>query len=86
MVKRNEIVCRVIHGGKLSNNKGINVPGITLSMPYLSENDKNDLEFGAKIGFDFIAASFVRSGADIDYLRRYTQTLGWSDVKIIAKI
>jgi pyruvate kinase len=86
MVKRNEIVCRVIHGGKLSNNKGINVPGITLSMPSLSENDKNDLEFGAKIGFDFIAASFVRSGADIDYLRRYTQTLGWSDVKIIAKI
>lgn len=85
-VKRNEIICQVIHGGVLSNNKGINIPGVTLSMPYLSEADKNDLEFGAKLGFDFIAASFVRSGADIDYLRRYTQTLGWSDVKIIAKI
>lgn len=76
----------VIHGGVLSNNKGINVPGVQLSMPYLSESDKNDLEFAAKMGFDFIAASFVRTSADIDYLRKYTQSLGWFDVRIIAKI
>lgn len=80
------IVCHIIHGGILSNNKGINVPGVQLSMPYLSENDKNDLEFAAKLGFDFIAASFVRTAADIDYLRKYTQSLGWYDVRIIAKI
>ncbi len=80
------IVCHVIHGGVLSNNKGINVPGVQLSMPYLSESDKNDLEFAAKMGFDFIAASFVRTSADIDYLRKYTQSLGWFDVRIIAKI
>ena len=85
-VKVNAIVCHVIHGGVLSNNKGINVPGIQLSMPYLSENDKNDLEFAAKLGFDFIAASFVRTAADVDYLRKYTQSLGWYDVRIIAKI
>lgn len=85
-VTSNEIVCRVIHGGTLSNNKGINVPGVKLSMPYLSENDMNDLEFGAKMGFDFIAASFVRTAADINYLRKFTHSLGWFDVRIIAKI
>ena len=85
-VTTNEIVCRVVHGGILSNNKGINVPGVKLSMPYLSERDMDDLEFGSKMGFDFIAASFVRTAADIKYLRKFTQSLGWFDVRIIAKI
>lgn len=85
-VTKTDIICRVIHGGTLSNNKGINVPGVKLSMPYLSERDMDDLEFGAKMGFDFIAASFVRSAADINYLRKFTQSLGWYDVRIIAKI
>lgn len=81
-----EIVCRVVHGGTLSNNKGINVPGVKLSMPFLSDADMNDLEFGAKMQYDFIAASFVRTAADINYLRKFTQSLGWFDVRIIAKI
>lgn len=81
-----DIICRVIHGGLLSNNKGINVPGIKLSMPFISESDMNDLEFGAKMGYDFIAASFVRSSADINYLRKYLHSLGWFNVRIIAKI
>lgn len=85
-VTKTEIVCRVIHGGTLSNNKGINVPGVKLSMPYLNDRDMEDLEFGSKMGFDFIAASFVRSAADINYLRKFTQSLGWFDVRIIAKI
>lgn len=85
-ISGSEITCRVIHGGILSNNKGINVPGVKLSMPYLSDRDMNDLEFGAKMGFDFIAASFVRTAADINYLRKFTQSLGWFDVRIIAKI
>jgi len=80
------IACRVVHGGILSNNKGINVPGVKLSMPFISEADMNDLEFGAKMGYDFIAASFVRTSADINYLRKYTQSLGWFNVRIIAKI
>lgn len=83
---RTDIICKVIHGGVLSNNKGINVPGVRLSMPYLSDADMSDLEFGAKMGYDFIAASFVRSAADINYLRRFTESLGWFDVRIIAKI
>ncbi len=81
-----DIVCRVIHGGKLSDNKGVNVPGVELSMPYLSDRDMSDLEFGAKMGFDFIAASFVRSSADINYLRKFTKSLGWTSPRIIAKI
>ena len=81
-----DIRCEVVHGGTLSDNKGINVPGVPLSMPYLSERDMNDLEFGAKHGFDFIAASFVRSAADVNYLRKFTRSLGWTDVRIIAKI
>ena len=85
-VTETDIVCRIIHGGVLSNNKGINVPGVKLSMPFLSDADMNDLEFGAKQGFDFIAASFVRTAADINYLRKFTQSLGWFDVRIIAKI
>ena len=81
-----DVECDVIHGGTLSNNKGINIPGVQLSMPYLSERDMNDLEFGAKHGFDIIAASFVRSAADVNYLRKFTRSLGWSDVRIISKI
>lgn len=81
-----DITCRVIHGGTVSNNKGINVPGVELSMPYLSERDMSDLEFGSKMGFDFIAASFVRSSADVNYLRKFAKSLGWTTPRIIAKI
>ena len=85
-INKTDIICRVIHGGVLSNNKSINVPGVQLSMPYLSDADMSDLEFGAKMGYDFIAASFVRTSADINYLRKFTHSLGWFNVRIIAKI
>lgn len=85
-VKGGEIYTTVVHGGEISDNKGINVPGVELSMPYLSERDMNDLEFGAKIGFDFIAASFVRCAADVAYLKKFTKSLGWASPRIIAKI
>ena len=81
-----DIICRVIIGGTISNNKGINVPGTELSMPYLSERDMSDLEFGAKMGYDFIAASFVRSSADVNYLRKFIRSLGWTTPRIMAKI
>ena len=81
-----DIQCEVIHGGVVSDHKGINVPGVKLSMPYISDADMADLAFGAKMGFDFIAASFVRTGADVTYLRKFTQSLGWFNPRIIAKI
>lgn len=81
-----DIVCRVIDGGLITNHKGVNVPNVSLAMPYLSEKDMQDLKFGAKMGYDFIAASFCRTGADIVYLRDFCHALGWNDVRIIAKI
>ncbi|MCM1523504.1 MAG: pyruvate kinase [Ruminococcus sp.] len=85
-VNGKDIVTSVVHGGEISDNKGINVPGVELSMPYLSERDMSDLEFGAKMGFDFIAASFVRTAADVAYLKKFIKSLGWNTPRIIAKI
>ncbi len=85
-VKGTQIYTTVVHGGEISDNKGINVPGVDLSMPYLSERDMDDLEFGAKMGYDFIAASFVRSAADVSYLKKFIKSLGWSSPRVIAKI
>lgn len=85
-VDGNDIYTTVIHGGTISDRKGINVPNVDLSMPYLSERDMSDLEFGSKIGYDFIAASFVRTGADVAYLKKFIKSLGWSTPRIIAKI
>lgn len=85
-VKNNDIICEVIDGGVLTDHKGVNVPNVSLSLPYLSEKDMQDLNFGAQMGFDFIAASFCRTGADIAYLRNFCHALGWNDVRIIAKI
>ena len=85
-ITETDMLCEVTDGGVLSDHKGVNVPGVALSMPYLSERDMSDLEFGAKLGFDYIAASFVRSAADVAYLRKFTNSLGWRGVRIIAKI
>lgn len=80
-----EIICRVINGGFVSNHKGVNVPGAILSMPYISETDKADILFGIELGFEFIAASFARCKEDILELRKILREHG-SDMKIIAKI
>lgn len=85
-VKGSDIHCTVIDGGLLTNHKGVNVPGVELNMPYLSERDMNDLKFGAKHDFDFIAASFVRSATDVTILRNFVEAIGWKDVKIVSKI
>ena len=85
-INSTDIVCTVVRGGEVSDHKGINVPDVNLSMPYISDADMEDLEFGAKMGFDYIAASFVRTGADVIYLRKFTQSLGWFNPRIIAKI
>jgi pyruvate kinase len=81
-----DIVTLVIHGGILSNNKSCNFPGMKLSMPYVSERDRNDLIFGCELGFDFIAASFVRKDDDILELRKILDENGGKDIRIIAKI
>ena len=81
-----EISCTVLDGGPVSSYKGVNVPGIHLSLPYLSDKDKADLRFGKDQDFDYVAASFVRSAEDLRLIRREIESLGWQDVRIIAKI
>lgn len=80
------IVCRVVIGGKLSDKKGINIPGVSIDMPYLSERDKDDIRFGIENDVDFIAASFVRSADDVIALRKYKDYHGGHDIRVISKI
>ena len=81
-----DVVCQVIHGGFISNNKSCNFPGIKLTMPYVSERDRSDIIFGCEMGFDFIAASFVTCDEDILEIRKILAENGGEDIKIIAKI
>ncbi|KAI4453724.1 pyruvate kinase [Holotrichia oblita] len=81
-----DIICKVLNGGELTNRKSLNVPGIALDMPYLSEIDKQDVLFGIKNDVDFIAASFVRSKDDVISLRNFINENGGKDIDIIAKI
>ncbi|MDE5931942.1 MAG: pyruvate kinase [Lachnospiraceae bacterium] len=85
-VEKTNIICRVINGGTVSNNKGINVPDVNLSMPYLSDKDREDILFGIEQDVDFIAASFVQCKDDILQLRRLLDKNGGGDIKIISKI
>lgn len=81
-----DIVCEVLNSGPVSNRKGVNVPNVSLSMPFVSEKDRSDIVFGAKLGFDFIAASFTRTADDILEIRRILEEEGCSTIQIIAKI
>jgi pyruvate kinase len=80
-----DIICTVINGGPISDKKGVNVPGAELTMPYLSEQDKSDIIFGCEQGFDFVAASFVRTKDDVLAIREILNEKN-SQMKIIAKI
>lgn len=81
-----DINCRVLNDGFVSNKKGVNVPNVDLSMPYISEKDYNDIVFGVENDYDFIAASFVRTADDVLAIRRILKEKGGEDIKIIAKI
>lgn len=80
-----DIICNVVNGGPVSNHKGVNVPGAELSMPYISESDKNDILFGVELGFDIIAASFVRNKEDVLEVRKILDERN-SKMMIISKI
>ena len=80
-----DIVCEVLNSGKIKTKKGVNVPGVHLSMPYLSQRDRDDIIFGVQQGFDFIAASFVRTAQDVYDIRNLLNEYD-SKIRIIAKI
>ena len=81
-----DIVCTVLNGGMVSNKKGVNVPNVELSMPYISEKDYSDIVFGIENDYDFIAASFVRTADDVLAIRKILEEKGGEGIKIIAKI
>lgn len=81
-----DIVCVVQNGGMISDRKGVNVPDANLSMPYISEKDNEDIVFGVKQGYDFIAASFVRTADDVLAIRKILEEQGCATIRIIAKI
>ena len=80
------IVCRVNKGGVIKNRKSITIPGYHISMPYVSAQDRRDIEFGLSQGADVVAASFVRNHEDVRTLRDFIDSIGYEHVEIIAKI
>ncbi len=83
---RNEMKCRVEVNGILASKKGCNVPGVKLSMPFISLKDDEDIKFGCEHDVDFIAASFVRRADDVLAIRRIITQMGKPKIQIIAKI
>lgn len=81
-----DIVCRVLNGGMVSNKKGVNVPNVSLSMPYISEKDYSDIVFAVENDYDYIAASFVRTAEDVLAIREILEEKGGEDICIISKI
>ena len=84
-VNDTDIVCTVVNGGELGERKGVNVPNVSIKLPALTEKDKEDIRFGIKQGFDFIAASFVRTADCIREIKAMLDEAG-SSIKVIAKI
>ncbi len=85
-VTETDIVCRVLNCGIISNHKGVNVPNVELTMPFISEKDYQDILFGIEQDFDFIAASFTRTADDILQIKKILRENGCSRMCIIAKI
>ena len=81
-----DIVCRTLNSGALSNRKSVNVPGVKLAMPYLSESDRADILFGIEQEVEFIAASFARNADDMRELKTLLEENGGDKIQIIAKI
>lgn len=81
-----EIKCRVNNGGTVKNNKGVNVPGVKINLPAITEKDINDIIFGIKQGIDFIAASFIRKADDVLAIRKILEDNNGEGIHIISKI
>ena len=85
-IEGKDIICRVKNGGFISNHKGVNVPGVELKMPFVSQKDYEDIVFAAEQGFDYIAASFTRTAEDILEIRKILHDKNGEGINIIAKI
>ncbi|MGM9917098.1 pyruvate kinase [Anaerotignum sp.] len=85
-IEDTDVHCTVINGGTVSSRKGVNLPGVKVNLPSLMEKDISDLKFGVENGFDIVAASFIRSAADVVNIRRVLEENGGENIHIISKI
>ena len=85
-VNKTDVICTVQNGGELSDRKGVNVPGVDVRLPAITEKDVDDILFGIEKGVEFIAASFVRKASDILEIRRLLQENGGAGIQIISKV
>lgn len=85
-VNENTVVCKVLNNGDLGENKGVNLPGVSIQLPALAEKDKRDLIFGCEQGVDFVAASFIRKRSDVLEIRDHLKKHGGEHIQIISKI
>ena len=85
-VSETEVVCKVLNAGDLGENKGVNLPGVSIQLPALAEKDKRDLVFGCEQGVDFVAASFIRKRSDVMEIREHLKAHGGENIQIISKI
>ena len=81
-----EVICLVKNGGTINNHKGVNIPGVNIGLPSLTEKDKDDIIFGIENELDFIAPSFIRKARDVIEIRKILEDNGGEDVQIISKI
>ena len=81
-----EVICLVKNGGTINNHKGVNIPGVNIGLPSLTEKDKEDIIFGIENELDFIAPSFIRKARDVIEIRKILEDNGGEDVQIISKI
>lgn len=85
-IRCEDIVCRVLNGGQVSDHKGVNVPGVKINVPIMEQSDINDIAFAVENDFDFIAVSFVRDADDIRQVREALHQKGGEGIRLIAKI
>lgn len=85
-IKEKDVICEIIHGGKLTNRKSVNIPGLSLNLPTLTDKDREDIIFGIENGFDIIAVSFVRNQKDILAIKDVLKEKNAENIKLIAKI
>ena len=80
---KDELTCEVMNSGPIATRKGVNLPGVVLTMPFVSEQDEKDVRFGARNGVDFIAASFVRRASDVKEIKRILDDEGRPDLGLL---
>lgn len=85
-VEGNKIKCTVVNSGAVGNHKGVNVPGVSIKLPAITEKDISDLTFGIEVGVDLIAASFIRKASDVTEIRKVLKENGGEDILIFSKI